>query len=442
MKYLLIVASFIFGLTANAQQIHPKFMNQGNIYEVNIRQYTKEGTFKAFAKHLPRLQKMGVQTLWFMPLQPISKVDRKGSLGSYYSVASYTEVNKEFGTLADFNKIVDQAHALGMKVLIDYVPNHSGADHPWLTTHPDFHERDANGKAIYTADWSDTRELNYGNLVMQDSMINTMKYWLKATKIDGFRIDVAWGVPYSFWNKCIPALKQIRDLYFLAEADDPKLHETGFDATYSWTEFHVMNDIAAGKKSVRSLDTVLNKIEADYMKGAQRLYFTSNHDENSWNKADYATMPGAVHAPFSVFTQTYNRTIPLIYSGQEEPVLRPIAFFEKDPMGFVKYERASFYSALLHLRKTNTAFADNANFKRLGVDHPDQVMAYERTNGKDKVVVVLNLSAQSHEVILSGTELNEGYQEVFSKENITDIHQLGLPAWGYKVFVKKATRKK
>lgn len=442
MKYLLIVASFIFGLTANAQQIHPKFMNQGNIYEVNIRQYTKEGTFKAFAKHLPRLQKMGVQTLWFMPLQPISKVDRKGSLGSYYSVASYTEVNKEFGTLADFNKIVDQAHALGMKVLIDYVPNHSGADHPWLTTHPDFHERDANGKAIYTADWSDTRELNYGNLVMQDSMINTMKYWLKATKIDGFRIDVAWGVPYSFWNKCIPALKQIRDLYFLAEADDPKLHETGFDATYSWTEFHVMNDIAAGKKSVRSLDTVLNKIEADYMKGAQRLYFTSNHDENSWNKADYATMPGAVHAPFAVFTQTYNRTMPLIYSGQEEPVLRPIAFFEKDPMGFGKFERASFYSALLHLRKTNTAFADNANFKRLGVDHPDQVMAYERTNGKDKVVVVLNLSAQSHEVILSGTELNDGYQEVFSKENITDIHQLELPAWGYKVFVKKATRKK
>lgn len=442
MKYLLIVASFIFGLTVNAQQIHPKFMNQGNIYEVNIRQYTKEGTFKAFAKHLPRLQKMGVQTLWFMPLQPISKVDRKGSLGSYYSVASYTEVNKEFGTLADFNKIVDQAHALGMKVLIDYVPNHSGADHPWLTTHPDFHERDANGKAIYTADWSDTRELNYGNLVMQDSMINTMKYWLKATKIDGFRIDVAWGVPYSFWNKCIPALKQIRDLYFLAEADDPKLHETGFDATYSWTEFHVMNDIAAGKKTVRSLDTVLNKIEADYMKGAQRLYFTSNHDENSWNKADYATMPGAVHAPFAVYTQTYNRTMPLIYSGQEEPVLRPIAFFEKDPMGFGKYERASFYSALLHLRKTNTAFADNANFKRLGLDHPDQVMAYERTNGKDKVVVVLNLSAQSHEVILSGTELNEGYQEVFSKENITDIHQLELPSWGYKVFVKKATRKK
>ena len=441
MKYLLNVLVLLVVLNSNAQQSHPAFMNQGNIYEVNIRQYTKEGTFKAFAKHLPRLQKMGVQTLWFMPIQPISKVDRKGTLGSYYSVASYTEVNKEFGTLADFNQVVDQAHALGMKVLIDYVPNHSGADHPWLTTHPDFHERDANGKAIYTADWSDTRELNFNNLVMQDSMINTMKYWLKATKIDGFRIDVAWGVPYSFWNKCIPALKQIRNLYFLAEADDPKLHEIGFDATYSWTEFHTLNDIAAGKKTVLSLDTVLNKIDADFMKGAQRLYFTSNHDENSWNKADYATMPGAIHAPFAVFTQTYNRTMPLIYSGQEEPVLRPIAFFEKDPIEFGKYQRATFYSTLLHLRKNNAAFSDNANFKRLTVDHPAQVMAYERTNGKDKVVVVLNLSANAHEVILSGTNLNEGYQELFSKEVSQDIHQLQLPAWGYKVFVKKQAKK-
>jgi glycosidase len=176
------------------------------------------------------------------------------------------------------------------------------------------------------------------------------------------------------------------------------------------------------------------------MKGAQRLYFTSNHDENSWNKADYATMPGAIHAPFAVFTQTYNRTMPLIYSGQEEPVSRAIAFFEKDPIEFGKYERANFYSTLLHLRKTNTAFADNANFKRLWADHPDQVMAYERSNGKDKVVVVLNLSAQSHEVILSGSDLNEGYQEIFSKTFTSDIHQLQMPAWGYKVFVKKASK--
>ncbi len=411
-------------------------MNQGNIYEVNIRQYTKEGTFRAFAKHLPRLQKMGVQTIWFMPIQPISKFGRKGSLGSYYAVASYTDINPEFGTLADFNATVNQAHALGMKVLIDYVPNHSGADHPWLTTHPDFYETDSTGKPTYTADWSDTRELNFNNLVMQDSMINTMKYWLNVTKIDGFRVDVAWGVPYSFWDKCIPALKKLRNIYLLAEADDAKLHELGFDATYSWKEFHMLNDIAAGKKDILALDTVLQNINKEFMMGAQRLYFTSNHDENSWNKADYATMPGAIHAPFAVFTQTYDRTMPLIYSGQEEPVLRPLAFFEKDSIEFKKYERAYFYTTLLKLRKSNPAFADNANFKRLKVNLPGQIMAYERTNGQDKVVVVLNLSNQPQQAIVDG--ITPGlYVDAFTGQNPKDIRYIQMKAWGYQVFVKK-----
>ncbi len=437
MKNILLCIGLLIGGVALGQQKHPDFMQQGNIYEVNIRQYTKEGTFKAFAKHLPRLQKMGVQTLWFMPIQPISKEGRKGSLGSYYAVASYTDINPEFGTLADFNQVVDQAHTLGMKVLIDYVPNHSGADHAWLTTHPDFYEKDSTGKPTYTADWSDTRELNFNNLVMQDSMINTMKYWLKATKIDGFRVDVAWGVPYSFWNKCLPILKKERALYFLAEADDAKLHESGFDATYTWTEFHVLNDIASGKKSILSLDTVLQKIEADYMKGAHRLYFTSNHDENSWNKADYATMPGASHAPFAVFTQTYNRTMPLIYSGQEEPVLRPLAFFEKDSIEFKKYARANFYSALLKLRKSNSAFAETANFKRFNVNLPGQVMAYERKSGQDRIVVVLNLSNQPLQVNIEGVEASD-FEELFSKQKVKEIRTLQMAAWGYQVFVKKS----
>jgi glycosidase len=437
MKNILLLVGLLIGASSVGQQQHPAFMEQGNIYEVNIRQYTKEGTFKAFAKHLPRLQKMGVQTIWFMPIQPISKEGRKGTLGSYYAVASYTDVNPEFGTLSDFNQVVDQAHALGMKVLIDYVPNHSGADHPWLTKYPDFYEKDSTGQPTYTADWSDTRELNFKNEVMQDSMINTMKYWLHATKIDGFRVDVAWGVPYSFWNKCIPALKAIRNIYLLAEADDAKLHETGFDATYTWTEFHVLNDIAAGKKNLLALDTVLQKIETDFIKGAHRLYFTSNHDENSWNKADYATMPGAIHAPFAVFTQTYHRTMPLIYSGQEEPVLRPLAFFEKDSIEFKKYERAPFYTTLLKLRKSNAAFAENASFKRLKVSLPEQVMAYERTNGKDQVVVVLNLSNQAQSVTVEGIAAQSTFEDLFSKQKQTGIQTLQMAAWGYHVFVKQ-----
>lgn len=436
MKKLMFVLAISLAGTLNAQQKHPSFMEQGNIYEVNIRQYTKEGTFNAFAKHIPRLHQMGVKTLWFMPIQPISVEGRKGTLGSYYAVSDYTAVNPEFGTLSDFNAVVKQAHALGMKVIIDYVPNHSGADNKWLKSHSDFYERDEKGNAKYTADWSDTRELNYDNKVMQDSMIQTMKYWVKNTAIDGFRVDVAWGVPYDFWKRCISTLKKERDLFFLAEADDPKMHSSGYDATYSWTEFHVLNDIAAGKKDIRALDSVLTHIDTTYMKGAWRLYFTSNHDENSWNKADYATMPGEIHAPFSVFTLTYHRTMPLIYSGQEEPVLRALAFFEKDPIYFNKYQRASFYKSLLQLRSSNAAFNESASFTRLKVNQPNQVMAYQRVNGKDKVVVLLNLSNQPQQVELQNfTEDGKVYAELFSKEISKNIKKVALPAWGYKVYV-------
>lgn len=434
MQKSILVLLVLIGLNASAQQKHPSFMEQGNIYEVNIRQYTPQGTFNAFAKHIPRLKQMGVQTLWLMPLQPISIEGRKGSLGSYYAVSSYTSVNPEFGTISDFNNMVSQAHALGMKVIIDWVPNHTGADHEWLTTHPDFYERDSTGKAIYTADWSDTRELNFANETMQDSMISAMKYWIVNTKIDGFRVDVAWGVPYSFWNKCIPALKKERDLFFLAEADDHELHKTGFDATYTWTEFHVMNDIAAGKKDLSALDSAFTKIDTSFMKGAWRLYFTSNHDENSWNKADYATMPGAVHAPFAVLALTYNRTMPLLYSGQEEPLLRPLAFFEKDSIEFNKYKRAPFYKTLLDLRKTNAAFKEAANFTRLKVNNPKQVIAYQRKNGEAAVIVVLNLSNKPQRVILPSSVNGKYYTNVFTKQVANNISTMQLPAWGYKVF--------
>jgi glycosidase len=222
----------------------------------------------------------------------------------------------------------------------------------------------------------------------------------------------------------------------LAEADDPKLHETGFDATYPWNEFHMMNDIAAGKKNVLSLDTVLNKIDKEYMKGAWRLYFTSNHDENSWNKADYETMPGIKHAPFAVFTQTYDRALPLVYSGQEEPVLRAVSFFEKDSMGFKKYERANFYKTLLNLRSRNAAFKETAKFERIKVNVPNQVMAYSRKNGEDLVVVVLNLSDNTTNVSLDATlPSGKNYFELFTQQELKDIHKLSLPAWGYKVFI-------
>ncbi|MFM2363848.1 MAG: hypothetical protein RLZZ316_2750, partial [Bacteroidota bacterium] len=207
----------------------PAWALQSTIYEVNLRQYTKEGTFNAFAAHLPRLKEMGVDILWFMPITPISKIDRKGTLGSYYAVQNYRTTNPEFGTMEDWKALVKKAHELGFKVITDWVPNHTGADHPWLTTNLNFYTLDSTGKAKYAFDWSDTRDLNYDNRAMRDSMIASMQYWVTESDIDGFRCDVAHEVPADFWKECIDQLRKQKHLFMLAEGDRGDLHTAGFD---------------------------------------------------------------------------------------------------------------------------------------------------------------------------------------------------------------------
>jgi glycosidase len=408
---------------------------QGNIYEVNVRQYTPEGTLNAFAKHLDRLQKMGVQTLWFMPLNPISQVGRKGSLGSYYAVADYQRLNPEFGTIADWQRLVKDIHARGMKVLIDWVPNHTGADNRWLTQHPDFFVKDKAGQPAVAFDWDDTRQLNYKNVEMQDSMIAAMHYWVKASDIDGFRCDVAWNVPATFWRRAIPALRQSKPLFMLAEGDSAYLPRSGFDAVYPWHMFHAMEKLAAGKRPATVLDSIWMEQRRKYPRGTQELYFTSNHDENSWNKADYATFPGRKHAPFAVFTQTMGDALPLIYSGQEEPVLRPLKFFDRDPMAFGKYERAKFYKTLLELRKRNPALATDAAFRKVVVGDERAVYAYVREKAGKKVLVILNFSDKPQTITVKEKALLGRPYNLFmyTTEPLTSKPWQVEP-WGYVVY--------
>ncbi|MEO6314643.1 MAG: alpha-amylase family glycosyl hydrolase [Chitinophagaceae bacterium] len=414
----------------------PAWALQSNIYEVNVRQYTKEGTFNAFAASLPRLKEMGVQILWFMPITPISVTDRKGKLGSYYAVQDYKAVNPEFGSMQDWKNLVAKAHALGFKVITDWVPNHTGADNGWLTRHPDFFVKDSTGKAKAAFDWSDTRDLNFDNKEMRDSMIAAMKFWLTQSDIDGFRCDVAWGVPDDFWKDCIKELKKVKNVFMLAEGDNSNLYRDGFDETYPWEMFHVMNKIAAGETNALAIDTVLRKQDSTYPAGAVRLYFTSNHDENSWNKAEYGTMPGAKHAPFAVFTQTMRNSLPLIYSGQEEPVLDSISFFYKNPIKFGKYARAKFYKTLLALRASNPALATDAAFRKVDAGDETALYAYVREKDGHKVLVILNLSAKEQTIKINDASLAGAPMNVFMgvKEALSLGHSFNIEPWGYVVY--------
>ncbi|HUM47769.1 MAG TPA: alpha-amylase family glycosyl hydrolase [Chitinophagales bacterium] len=414
---------------------HPDWIMQGNIYEVNVRQFSPEGTFNAFATHLDRLQQMGVQTLWFMPINPISKADRKGSLGSYYAVSDYTAINPEFGSLQDFKQLVQTAHDKNMKVIIDWVPNHTGADHRWLTEQPDFFLKDSAGKARVAMDWVDTRQLDYKNAVMGDSMIEAMRYWITHADIDGFRCDVAWNVPGSFWSKCIAELRKSKSIFMLAEGDSAYLPASGFDAVYPWHMFNMMIKIAKGDRPAFALDSIKNENDEKYPENTIQMYFTSNHDENSWNKSDYGTFPGAVHAPFAVFTQTMVNGVPLIYGGQEEPILRPLKFFDKDPMLFQKYQRAAFYKTLLELRKRNAALAADASFRKVSVGDEKSVYAFVREKDNQKIFVILNLSKDEQAITVKDNTLTGNPYNIFmgTKEAL-DTTQWMIEPWGYVVY--------
>jgi alpha-amylase len=422
--------------TTQKSQVPVAWAKQSNIYEVNLRQYGPNGSFKGFIKELPRLKQMGVGILWFMPITPISVKDRKGSLGSYYAVQHYRAVNPEYGTMNDWKALVKAAQALGMKVITDWVPNHSGADHYWLQTHPDFYARDSAGNAIAPFDWTDVRKLNYDNPAMRDSMIASMKFWITETGIDGFRCDVAGEVPTDFWKTCIDELRKVKDVFMLAESDKPEMYAAGFDAAYPWSVQSVLYNIYSGKATLTQLQNVIDSVEKLLPPQAMRMYFTVNHDENSWNGTEFERF-GEGYKAFVVWTQTMHRSIPLIYSGQEEPNKKRLLFFEKDPIKWGKYELAPFYKKLLELRKSTPALATDADFRKLQAGNDDAVYAFVRQKGASKVIVVLNLSNQQQQFSINDDALPGKARSVFGDnvlKQVASTVKFNMKPWEYIVY--------
>ena len=439
MLFFLTACVNIFSYAQTTKQTpHPAWSLQSNIYEINLRQYSASGSIKDFEKHLPRLKKMGVEILWFMPITPIGMEGRKmtnDELGSYYAVRDYKGVNEEFGTMKDWKALVKHAHAMGFKVIVDWVANHSSPDNPWVKNHPDFYKKDKNGNPTYTADWSDTRNLNYENRELRDSMIDAMKFWIKTSDIDGFRCDVADGPPVDFWKQCITALRKIKNVFMLAESEKPALHTAGFDATYAWSVMVAMGDVYTRKKTVWQFDSLLKANIARFPKDAYRMYFTTNHDENSWNGTEFEKY-GDAYKTFAVLSQTFYQSIPLIYNGQEVPNKKRLKFFVKDPIECNRFEIEPFYSTLLHLRKSNVALGANASYKRLGTAHDDAIFAYVREKNGHKVAVLLNLSGQPQRFTFRNGSVNGNPLNVFSrkKEKINSQREYNLEAWGYRVY--------
>ncbi len=421
----------------------PEWVRSTNIYEVNVRQYTSEGTLNAFARHLPRLKEMGVETLWFMPLTPIAQKNRKGTLGSYYACSDYTSVNPEFGTLDDFKNLVKEAHQLGFKVILDWVANHTGWDHKWTKEHPEYYLIDpATNDFQVASGMDDIIELDFNNKELRKAMKDAMKFWIEECDIDGFRADLAFWVELDFWKEARAELDVIKPLFWLGEYDELDNPEYGeaFDASYSWTWMHRAKDFYQQKQPLDSLYTTLKRYD-DLGDSTMRAWFTTNHDENSWNGTEYEKY-GDMALPLAVFSATWNG-VPLLYSGQEIGNRKRIEFFEKDII--VAAEDAerltSFYSTLLHLKKNNPALRGGAAVVqtfRIKTTEPASVFSYLRKKGDREVFVVLNLSGKKVRFDVTDANLGGTFRDVFSQSStdFTKGKSFDMGPWEFLVYEK------
>ncbi len=416
----------------------PEWTKNLSIYEINVRQFSPEGTFVGVEAQLPRLKDLQTDILWLMPVHPIGEVERKGTLGSYYAVKDYYGVNPEFGTADDLKHLIKKTHELGLYVIIDWVANHSAWDNPLVKEHPEFYRKDSLGNMVSPFDWTDVVAFDYSVKEMDDYMLEAMKYWVREFDIDGFRCDVAEMVPATFWDRARTELDKIKPVFMLAEGEKPWLH-TAFDMSYGW-EFHSLkNKIARGEANANDIENYLKRNDTLYPEGAYRMYFITNHDENSWNGTEFERMGDGAKAFFILCATVPG--MPLVYTGQESALNKRLEFFERDPVDWKDYGETDFFKTILSLKKSNPALFNGnwgGSWHRIHTNKDKEVFAFIRENEDDRVFVLLNLSPEAVSVTLEGSQYAGEYTNLYTGERTTfgENSQASLSPWDYRVYYK------
>ncbi len=431
------------------------------IYEANIRQYSKEGTFDAFTKDIPEIKKLGVKVIWLMPIFPISETKRKAKgdlfvsdikdenerkkyLGSYYAVSDFTKVNPEFGTIEDLRELIDTAHDNGIYVILDWVPNHTGWDHPWIKNHPEYYTKNKKGEITdplkedgTSMGWTDVADLNYDSEGLRKAMISDMKHWIIKEKIDGFRCDVAGSVPVSFWQEAIPKLRQEKDIFMLAEAWEPELLKGNlFDMAYGWGTHHRMNEIAQGKANVSAWDHRMKEITTMYEKDDILMNFITNHDENSWNGTIKERLGNAAETMLAL--NYVAPGMPLIYSGQEYDLNHRLKFFEKDSIPKTKGKTWDLLEKLGKLKNTSSALHGGkkaATYAKIETNNKN-ILAFKRSKNGSTITFIANLSNQH---LKTDLPIKGEFLDYISNKKIQlygDNEAFGFNPWEYKILIE------
>lgn len=420
---------------------HPDWSRKAIIYQINTRQFSPQGTLKGATQQIPRLKALGVDILWLMPIHPIGEKNRKGSLGSPYSVKDFREVSPELGTKADLKALVDAAHANGMKVILDWVGNHSAWDNVLMTQHPDWYDRDWKGALHSTPwwDWTDIVDFDYSKVGLRHYMADAMKMWVRDYGIDGYRADVAGYVPPDFWADVRRDLTQIKPVWMVAEFNQRDLIMNSFDGTYGWPWAEAVMKISKGEADTGALYGYYSENESAWPTGAQRMIFTSNHDENSWAGTEFERFGPALNNAFALlFT---SEGIPLVYNGQEAGNDRRLKFFEKDPIVWKDHPNGALIKDWIAFRKAHPAL-DNAPWggRMMKVENSDatKVFSFVRAKNGDAVFVAQNYSAEPKEVTLAEVpHPGQWTEKGAAAMTIEKGAKLSLAPWSTRVFTRR-----
>ena len=420
---------------------NPEWARDAVLYQINTRQFTEEGTFRAAQEELPRLKELGVDVLWLMPIHPIGKENRKGTLGSPYSVQDYYGVNPEFGTKEDLKAFVDAAHAQGFKVILDLVANHTAWDNALRTEHPDWYEKSWDGDFRPTPwwDWSDIVDLDWSKSGVREHVGGAMEYWVREFGIDGYRADVAGYVPLDFWETMRPRLDAIRPVFMLGEVQQTAWHHKAFDATYGWDWHNTSKNVAQGKGNATSFYGYYAENESLWPRQAMRMTYIENHDSNAWEGTMAENYGPALNAMTALsFT---GEGLALVHNGMEACNAKRLEFFEKDAIDWSQAEGcdyAALVKELIAFRKANPALENGkwgARMHQVVTDRPQEVLAWARQEEGNKVVGLFNFSGSEVTAKLADGLAAGTYDEFRAADKVTlkAGDSVTLPAWGFRL---------
>ena len=432
----------------------PDWVRDAVIYQINTRVFTHEGTFQAVESHLQRIKDLGVDVLWLMPIFPISEKNRKTepentreAFGSPYAASDFLKIHPAFGDENDLHYLVKSIHNLGMKVVLDFVPNHTGWDGDWIENHPNwFLQKDGVIQPV-TSDqgeiWADIAQLDLTNNEMREAWMKVHEYWLREFDFDGFREDCAWGIPTDYWKELRERLDKIKPVFMLAEDEvhGREQFEVCFESNYGWGTHHFMKKIAEGAPAT-TLYTHTEDIKKRLGTHGWQMNFTQNHDENTWNGTESELFGDGADC-FTALTFVIEG-MPLIYNGQEVSLSKRLNFFHDDEIDWSGVSREDFFKKLIDLKHNERALWNGeygAPLEKIENSSEEFIYSFRRRYYKDgfhsNVVCIFNLSNKPAHTILAIGNRKELLSDYFTNQEITidSKKTIYLDAYEYKILL-------